>query len=234
MMAWIKKVFLKARKSVYDMNKETSVKIKYPKAIVLDGLPLMARGGTYSKGFPEGAIVHFTAGWRNQKPKDAISFANKNGHRYFFIAEDGTVVQQFDLTGYGAHAGTSKCPVTGRTAVSKYYVGIEVACGGRLEDADKDGQVDDTYFKTNVPSDQMRTGVINNKWQKSLGTYEIFTPAQEASLIELLTWLSKNGMKSEFIFGHDEVAPDRKNDPGLSLSMTMDELRLKIKENLRS
>lgn len=232
MMAWLKKVFLKARKGVYDLNKEKEVKLKYPKAIVLPDLPLMARAGTYPKGFPEGAIVHFTAGWRNQKPKDAIAFANKNGHRYFFIAEDGTVVQQFDLSGYGAHAGASKCPITGRTNVSRFYVGIEVACGGRLEDADKDGNVDDTYFKLNVPPDQIRSGEINNKWQKSKGSFEKFTPAQEKSLVELLTWLSQNGMNSEYILGHDETSGDRKNDPGLSLSVTMDQLRKIVKQKL--
>ena len=108
-----------------------------------------------------------------------------------------------------------------------------MACGGRLEDADKDGQVDDTYFKNNVPADQIRTGVINNKWQKSKGSFEKFTPEQEKSLIELLAWICRMGALPDLILGHEECAQGRKNDPGLSLSMTMDELRLKVKEELR-
>ena len=227
-MKWL----LKIRKAIYKMNKESEIKVKYPEAITYKDLPLMAKGGTYKNKFPEGVIVHFTAGWRNQKGRDAVNFANKNGHRYFLILEDGTVVQQFCLSGYGAHAGVSKCPVTKRTTVSQYYVGIEVCCGGRLEDADKDGQVDDTYFKLNVPPDQMRTGKINNKWQKSSGTFEIFTPAQELALKKLCTWLCENGANPDLILGHDEVAPERKNDPSLSLSMTMDEFRAVIKGSL--
>jgi N-acetyl-anhydromuramyl-L-alanine amidase AmpD len=212
---------------------ETEVKVKYPKSIQLKDVPLMSKGGTYKNKFPEGIIIHFTAGWQTQKPVDAIKFANKNGHRYIFISDKGEVVQQFDLSGFGSHAGVSKCPVTGRTTVSQYYVGIEVACGGRLEDADKDGQVDDTYFKTNVLPENIRTGKINGKWQKSnQGSYEKFTKAQEEALINLCVWLCKNGTNPDLIFGHDEVAPDRKNDPGLSLSMTMDEFRDLIKSKL--
>lgn len=233
MLNWIKKQYLKARKTVNDIKTEKGVEKIYPSAIVFKDQPLMSRGGTYKNKFPEGIIIHFTAGWRNQKPLDAVKFANKNGHRYFLIAEKGEVIQQFDLSGYGPHAGVSKCPVTKRSTVAQYYVGIEVMCGGRLEDADKDGQVDDTYFKTNVPQDQMRTGKINGKWQKSLGTYEIFTPEQEKSLVDLCVWLCKSGANPDLIFGHDEVAPSRKNDPGLSLSMSMDNFRELIKKELK-
>jgi N-acetyl-anhydromuramyl-L-alanine amidase AmpD len=222
------------RKGVNSINKEKEILKKYPEAIVLKDEPIMSRGGTYKNKFPEGAIVHFTAGWQTQKGKDAVSFANKNGHRYFFIDEHGQVFQQFCLTGYGPHAGVSKCPVTKRTTVSQYYVGIEVACGGRLEDADKDGQVDDTYFKNNVHPMNIRTGSISEKWQKSsYGSYEKFTLAQEISLKKLLEWLCKEGMNPELIFGHDEVAPERKNDPGLSLSTSMEEFRKEIKRRLQ-
>lgn len=227
--------FWKKLRSVYRttiVGVEKEIKKKYPMAITHPVVPLMVRGGAYKNGFPEGIIVHFTAGWQNQKGIDAVKYANKNGHRYFFIDEEGNVHQQFCLTGWGSHAGESKCPVTKRSGVSQYYVGIEVACGGRLEDADKDGQVDDTYFKTNVPADQIRTGKINGKWQTSSGSYEKFTDAQELSLKKLCTWLCQNGANPDLILGHDEISPDRKNDPGLSLSVKMDDFRNIIKGSL--
>jgi len=52
-------------------------------------------------------------------------------------------------------------------------------------------------------------------------------------LFKLLRWLEYNGngiFKLDFVLGHDEVAPSRKNDPGGSLSMTMPEFRKKLKE----
>jgi len=206
---------------------------KYPKSIQLPNVALMKKAGTYKNGFPEGIILHFTAGWQNQKPSDAISSANKSGYRFFFIAADGSVVQNFDLSGYGGHAGESLCPVTKRSGVSKYYVGIEVACAGSLSDVDKDGAIDDTWFKQlNLPADTVRSGEIKNKWQTSKGVFQKFTPAQEAAILELCIWLCRNGCNPDLIFGHDEVAPKRKNDPGLSLSMSMDDFRKTIKQHL--
>lgn len=205
---------------------DQSIKIKYPKAISYPDMPLMSRGGTYKNNFPQGAIVHFTGGWSNQKGRDAVEWANQNGYRYFIILEDGTVVQQFDLSGYGAHAGVSKCPRTGRTTVSQYYVGIEICCEGKLT---KENVTD---FGVRIPTDRVRSGVINNIWQKESGSFETFTQAQETSLKELLHWLCENGMAHEHIYGHDEVAPDRKDDPGLSLSITMDDLRRVVQNSL--
>ncbi len=217
----LKKLFRKVTS-----QQEKEIKIKYPKAIVLKNKPLMVRGGTYSNNFPEGAIIHFTAGHSEQKGTDAIDWANKNGHRYFFIDQEGVVHQQFCLTGYGAHAGESICPVTNRTMVSKHYVGIEIACEGYL------GEDMITDWGKRIPPERTRAGVINNPWQKSAGVYETFTEKQEIALKELLHWLCENGMHSHLIFGHDEVSGKRKNDPGLSLSITMEELRKAIRNSL--
>jgi len=221
----LKSVFLKLRKKVNSMSIEKEIKIKYPLAKHFPELPLMARGGTYKNKFPEGVIVHFTAGWQSQKPKDAINFANKNGHRYFFLDQSGTVYQQFDLSGYGPHAGESLCPVTKRSSVAKYYVGIEIACGGKLTNGK-------TWYGKEVLLENQRKGIINNKWQKSSGVYEKFTPEQEDSLIELCIWLCKTGCDPDLIFSHEEVSPGRKDDVGLALSITMDEFRDRVKKGL--
>lgn len=206
---------------------------KYPLAKIVETEDMMHESGKYSKGFPEGIIVHFTAGWQNGKAKPTIAYANSRGHRYFFIDEAGQVWQQFCLSGYGQHAGESQCPVTGRTSVSKYYVGIEVACAGKLSDMDGDGGIDDTWFKQmNIPPENRRTGVINDRWQKANGTYQKFTEAQETALKHLCVWLCENGCNSDLIFSHEEVAPGRKNDVGLALSVTMENFRKMIKGSL--
>ena len=198
---------------------ETVIKKKYPQAFTLKG-PLMKAQGKYQHGFPEGIIVHFTAGHQNQSPNDAIAHALQHGYRYFFIDEKGHVFQQFDLANWGYHAGESICPVTKRAYVSKYYVGIEVACGGKLTNGK-------TWF--GKAPNKVNKGSINNKWQKSSGEFEAYTEAQEKALIDLCAWLCKEGASPDLIFGHEEVSAGRKDDPGLSLSMSMDEFREKIK-----
>lgn len=225
-MGFFKDLYLKARKTVNDIKTEKGVEKIYPSAIVFKDQPLMSRGGTYKNKFPEGIIIHFTAGWRNQKPLDAVKFANKNGHRYFLIAEKGEVIQQFDLSGYGPHAGVSTCPVTKRSTVSQYYVGIEVMCAGKLTNGK-------TWFGQEIPKEDQRSGVISGKYQKASGTYQKFTSEQEKSLIDLCIWLCKNGTNPDLILSHEEVSPNRKDDVGLSLSMTMDEFREMIKAELK-
>jgi hypothetical protein len=108
-----------------------------------------------------------------------------------------------------------------------------VACAGSLSDVDKDGQIDDTWFKQlNLPTDTVRKGAYVGKYQNVKGIFQKFTPEQETSLIELCTWLCKMGCNPDLIFGHEECSPGRKNDPGLSLSMSMDDFRVLIKKRL--
>lgn len=206
---------------------DTIIKFKYPKALTIEGVPLMKRSGTYSKQKPEGVIIHFTAGHSEQKGRDAIIFANSMGHRYFFVDQAGQVFQQFCLTGYGAHAGESVCPKTKRSSVARYYVGIEVACEGRLS------KENITSWGKRIPAERIRAGFINDEFQKAEGVFETFEEAQEKALIELCVWLCRNcGFDESTIWGHDEVAPKRKNDPGLSMSMSMKEFRNIIKSKL--
>lgn len=208
-------------------SREKEIKILYPKAKVIPGNPLMKKGGTYRKGVPEGIIIHFTGGHTEQKGEDGIAFGTSQGHRYLFMDMNGQIFQQFCLSGYGAHAGQSVCPKTGRTTVSQFYVGLEIACEGKLN---KEFM---TEFGKRIDKSKTRIGEFKNKWQKSSGVFKAFEAAQENSAIEFCVWACKKfGFDETTIFGHDEVAPERKTDPGLSLSMTMDEFRAKIKERL--
>lgn len=208
-------------------SQESEIKIKYDKAITLQNKPLMTKGGTYSKGFPEGIIVHFTGGHSEQKGEDGVAYGISMGHRYLFMDAKGQIFQQFCMSGYGAHAGQSICPKTGRNTVSKYYIGLEIACEGKLT---KEAITD---WGKRIPKERTRAGFIDNKWQKTAGLFETFEPAQEESLFEFCLWACKKfGFDETFIFGHDEVAPARKNDPGLSLSMSMDDFRKELRLRL--
>jgi len=188
----------------------------YPNAIFLKDLPRLKTFGNYKLDFPEGAIVHYTAGRQDQSGIMAIQHALENNYCYFFINESGMVYQQFNINRWGSHAGLSKCPVTCRSNVSKYYVGIEIACAGLLNKGK-------TWYNLRVPDHKIR--VIDNK------EYEAFTPEQEESLFDLSMWLCLNGANPNLFFGHNEVTP-RKIDPAGSLSISMEEFRIRLKENI--
>lgn len=193
----------------------------YPLAVKGTGMKMQ---GEYRKGYPEGAVVHFTAGRcdTEQEAKDSLSWGIGEGYMFFVIGPTGVVYQNFPLSHWGHHAGSSSHPDLG-SSVSKYLVGIEVACAGRVDDNGK------AWFNKYYPSERLRT--VKASGNRQAGTYVKYTEAQEKALRDLLVWLHKNNpsvFKIDLILGHDEVSPGRKNDPGGSLSVTMPELRNEI------
>lgn len=187
--------------------------------------PAMKAQGTYPKGYPEGAVVHFTAGHCDTEvhAKGSADYAVKQGYAFFVIGPTGKVYQRIPLNKWGSHAGTSSYPGLG-SSLSKKLVGIEVACAGKLDAKRK------SWFGRTYQEDECR--VVGAKENIQAGTYKKYTQAQEAALFELLSWLKKNNpevFSFDHVLGHDEVAAARKADPGGSLSMTMPELRKKLK-----
>ena len=190
------------------------------------GVPMKDRG-EYRKGYPEGAVIHFTAG---QWGTSALEAGVSGGFLYLLIDEMGLVYQSNSLNKWGDHVGDSEWSSLG-TWLSKYLVGIEIACGGEVTK-----QIDGTYktwFGKIFPPDQVRyvdkkDNILNP------GYYQKYTQVQEDSLIKLLRWLKSNNpdiFSFDYVLGHDEVCRPRgrKLDPGGSLSKTMPEFREYLK-----
>jgi hypothetical protein len=184
----------------------------------------MPTAGEFSKGYPEGMVVHFTAG---SSAESSISWGKEQGYAFFMVKKDGTLVQTHSLKRWGHHAGSSSWPGLG-SGISNKTVGVEVDCAGGLDM--KAGKLT-SWFGRVVPERLARYSKANANIKA--GWYEAYTPEQEDTLFRLAVWLKKNNPKVfnlDYVVGHDEVAPARKNDPGAALSMTMPEFRRKIKE----
>lgn len=182
--------------------------------------------GSYAKGYPLGAIVHFTAGRRSGLDA-GMDEQVKNGYLYFIIDKDGNIGQNFSLDTWGSHAGVSTWPGLG-DRVSDDLVGIEIQCAGKLT---KTGSTYKSWYGEVVPASDVRSIAAQTANQEE-GHYQKYTAAQEDALIRLLTWLRENNpdvFSYDLVLGHDEVSPGRKNDPGGSLSMSMPDLRTKLK-----
>lgn len=200
----------------------------------------MKTNGKYTKSYPQGAVVHFTAG-RDETEKDALGtldYGRKQGYAFFVIGPTGVVYQAHPLDRWGSHAGESAWPGLG-SGVSQKLVGIEVACAGKLEKCESGFK---SWFGKTYKLDEVRN--IQDSTDNILkGVYKKFTLLQEESLIGLILWLKKNNpevFNLEYVLGHDEVAGPkgigrwRKNDPGGSLSCTMTDFRKKLSDEYKS
>jgi N-acetyl-anhydromuramyl-L-alanine amidase AmpD len=193
--------------------------------------PKLPTQGKYAKGYPEGAIVHFTSGRSlngDQNALDVVSFAKVSGYCFFVISSTGRVFQGFPLNEWGYHAGKSEWKQYGKP-ISPNLVGIEVCSAGKLSKT-ADGKLV-SWFGERYSSEQVRQ---NSKHENvAEGFYHKFTQAQEDALLDLLVWLKWNNesvFNLDLVLGHDEVSPGRKSDPGGSLSMTMPNYRKWLKD----
>ena len=219
--------------------------IFYPDAIKFHKGKRMRVRGTYAKGFPIGAIVHSTDGRPNDGAASTEWAVEENLYAYFVIGRGGKVFQSFSLTKWAEHAGATFHPNLGGSLSTK-LVGIEVVCAGKLAKINDD-RFRPEYNKEN-PNPQHDFRAAEVRFRESIGSpttagyqtggyYHKFTEEQEIALIKLLTWLKQRQpdiFNYENVFGHDEVAIKegqygRKTDPGASLSMTMVQLRERLK-----
>jgi len=180
----------------------------------------IATQGTYRRGFPEGAIVHHTAGASLAGDHSALA---AGPYPCLIIDRDGTVYQPMPLDRWGYHSGTYH---------HQTHVGIEICGAGLLKKVVGGyrswfGRLYQDADVRIIPASSARNPI------PIPGPYHKFTKLQEDSLIQLLLYL-KNEAPDIFSFdrviGHDEACAEvgkygRKNDPGGSLSMTMPELR---------
>lgn len=201
----------------------------------------------------EGAIVHYDAGrTRPTKGPDNLEWGAINtlehgeaaGFAYATISRSGVIYlpSNMDWNSWGSHAGPSLCPATGRESVSRFYVGFEINCPGKLYPT-ADADVFIAWFDAN--RDANGNVILNSKGQATIaskkpevyskadlrhvssktgniapGTYVPYTLKQYEALIAVMLWLKRKYPKTfrlEYVFGHDEVAPKRKVDPGASL-----------------
>lgn len=217
-MSLFNKIFkTKERPSVNEPNQKL---LWYPHATMPADLK-MPQKGKYPQGFPDGAIIHFTAGrfiGGVNKALDTIRGGIKNGYTFLCISNDGQLVQANPLSHWGYHCGTPD---------HKTKVGIEINNAGRLK---KDHDKFISWFGLEIPSEDVR--IVDSFANQQAGAYHKYTEAQEIELTNFLIWCKFNApniFKFENVLGHDEVAPKRKSDPGGSLSMSMPEYRIFLK-----
>lgn len=167
-----------------------------------------------ANGMADMGVMHYTVGPRNAKSaRGVVSYLAGKGLGCPVMDEDGIIYipENFDiLRDVVYHAGESKwCD---RTGISQYAIGLEICCWGR---GSKVGPFREIEKKNQ---------------NQQVGIYQQYTPEQEQSAINFWLWCKRKNPSFDLnkVVGHDEVAPNRKQDPGGSLSWDMPEFRKKL------
>lgn len=203
----------------FDRYIENEEKLYYPKAIRSE--VVLRTRGFYKNKYPQGAVVHFTAGRsrtdvdggkKNAKThlemgRRSIASAQKEGaYAYFIIDRSGNVHQNFPLDRWGYHAGTSAWKGL-EGSVSDELVGIEIQGAGRLSSTYKNSENGASY---NCPDGKLAAWFTRptsgdlffdkktecryseNNDNIQKGWYHAYSPEQEKALVELLIWMKRN------------------------------------------
>lgn len=198
-------------------------------------------------GRPIGAVVHHTAGWNKVGSAKGTLSRTKYGFNCIDVSMGVFQPKNLPLNRYGNHAGESACFLVGygkTSSCSNKMIGYEINGAGLLKKGSKSkGQDPNEYYswfgKLVKKEDRRYLSKTTDDYGPK-GWYEKFSLEQEQDLIDVLVWhcLNDKNFKWQNIYAHHEVAGNkfigrfRKNDPGGSLSMDMEELRQTVRRRV--
>ncbi len=161
------------------------------------------RGGPIT---PEFLVFHFTAGRSAQSSINWLCDVRARASAHIVIGRDGAITQLAPFNIKTWHAGRSHWQ--GRSGLNNHSIGIELDNAGRLT---KVGNVHKAWFQDVYPESEVLHA--RHKLDAEPAFWHTFTPEQigrATALAEELT--AVYDLKD--IIGHDDIAPDRKRDPG--------------------
>jgi N-acetylmuramoyl-L-alanine amidase len=164
------------------------------------------RGGTYAESELDTIVIHFTAGSSVEGAIETLCSSERKVSAHLVIGRDGAVAQLLPFDVIGWHAGVSKWGE--REGFNKYSIGFEIDNAGQLRE--EDGKYI-SWFGQEYPEEEVVSGVHRNQTQL---TYWHSYTATQLQTVEALCLLLIEEYGIKHILGHEEIAPDRKVDPG--------------------
>lgn len=181
-------------------------------------------GIPFQNGRPQGVTIHYTAGRSLKSATDALKAKEFNYH--IIIDRDGKITQTAFLRWRVNHAGKA---LWNGLSPNQAHVAVCVVSLGELEEAtNSNGEKIHTAWTGAIIKD----AVERKDAFGMMSWWDACTQRQEHSLFSVLEWLVSCGIKPDNICGHDEAAlpKGRKRDPGGVVSLSMSEIRDRLKK----
>jgi N-acetylmuramoyl-L-alanine amidase len=162
-------------------------------------------------------VIHFTSGMSAESSIDFWKSAEAKGAcAHIIIDRDGTIFQCRAFNRTAGHAGVSRWtdPATHqvRTGCNAFSIGIELANAGDSVT----GSVENPKLFGKYPCASAISARHKNGGPVSL--WEVFPFPQLTACFDAAAALFEH-YKLDDVRGHDDIAPERKNDPGPAFPM---------------
>jgi len=155
---------------------------------------------------PHYLVFHYTAGRSAQASVAWLTNPVAKASAHLVVGRDGTITQLAPFTTKTWHAGVSHWD--GLTGLNQYSIGIEMDNAGPLNVV---GDKLTAWFGKSYPKSQAIFAThkleMEPKWWHAFSEKQILIGVELAKIL-----VQYYGLKD--ILGHDDIAPDRKRDPG--------------------
>jgi N-acetylmuramoyl-L-alanine amidase len=155
---------------------------------------------------PKYLVFHYTAGRNAQSSINWLTNPASNASAHLILGRDGSITQLAPFNIKTWHAGVSNWD--GIKYINQCSIGIEMDNAGPLNQV---GTKFEAWFGTEYPASQVLHA--KHKFDEEPRWWHTYTEAQIDAALELSRLLTSTyGLKE--IVGHEDIAPDRKRDPG--------------------
>jgi N-acetylmuramoyl-L-alanine amidase len=162
-------------------------------------------------GHHEYLVIHFTAGSGMKASENWLTNPDAKASAHLIIGRDGSIVQLVPFDRKAWHAGVSQW--ANRTGLNSYSIGIELDNAGKLQ---RQGSKWMTWFGKEVADDEVIIASHKNGGGET--GWHAYTEAQMEATMKVSATLMKHYSLLEIV-GHDDIAPERKTDPGPAFPM---------------
>ncbi|WP_342346701.1 N-acetylmuramoyl-L-alanine amidase [uncultured Nitrospira sp.] len=156
--------------------------------------------------YPSYLVFHYTAGRSSQSSIAWLTNPLAKASAHLVVGRDGTITQLAPFTTKTWHAGVSHWD--GLTGLNQHSIGIEMDNAGPLIPV---GTKLTAWFGKSYPTSQAIFAThkldAEPKWWHAFSEKQILISVELAKIL-----VQQYGLKD--ILGHDDIAPDRKRDPG--------------------
>lgn len=176
---------------------------------LLDGVPFVQSPNVGGALRPEAIVIHYTAGPSLTRAVATLTSPKHRASAHVAIGPDGKTTQLVSFNRQSWHAGTSVWD--GRPSLNKWSVGIELVNPGWLKGGPGAYR---TWWGDPVPDADVIVAKHPLRPKGRPQPWRIYPDAQIAACYAVCAALCDKYPDIKLMLGHDDIAPDRKTDPG--------------------